>query len=412
MKVQPILFLLLLLSAFSQNSHSQTIAQWRGQNRDGIYAGNNLLKIWPEAGPKMLWITEEIGNGYGSPAITGDKLYINGETDSISQVFAFDLGGKLIWKSPNGPEFFGTGFSAGFPGARSTPTVYNELVYVCSGLGRIACFEAATGKERWAVNMITDLGGKLNMFGYSESLLVDEKNVYCFPGGSEINMAALDKLTGKINWTSKGTGDSVSFCSPIIIHLPDQDILVTLSREYLIGLQLHDGKLLWSHKEDSVKREGEYCNTPVFANGFIYGVSGVEKGSGAYKLELSPDGKTIKEVWRNTNVKNAMGGFIKIDNHLFSTSKDNRLKCLDVNTGMVTDSIGNLRGSVISANNQLYCYSDNGNMNLIALNGNKMEVVSKFRIGKGTKEHFSHPVINKGILYIRHGKALMAYEIK
>ena len=412
MKVQLILFLLLLLTAFSQNSHSQTIAQWRGQNRDGIYPGNKLLKSWPETGPRLLWSTEEIGNGYGSPAITGDKLFINGEKDSVSHVFAFDLAGKLIWKSPNGPEFFGTDFSAGFPGARSTPTVDNDLVYVCSGLGRIACFEAATGKERWAVNMVTDLGGKINMFGYSESLLVDEKNVYCFPGGNETNIAAVDKLTGKTVWTSKAMGDKVSFCSPFIIRLPGQEILVTLSREYLMGLQLADGKLLWSHKEDSVKLEGEYCNTPIYANGFIYGVSGVEKGSGAYKLELSPDGKKIKEVWRNTNVKNAMGGFIKIDNHLFSTSKDNKLKRLDVNTGMVTDSIGNLRGSLISANNQLYCYNDNGNMNLIGLTGNNMKVISRFRIGKGTKEHFSHPVISNGILYIRHGKALMAYKIK
>ena len=41
-----------------------------------------------------------------------------------------------------------------------------------------------------------------------------------------------------------------------------------------------------------------------------------------------------------------------------------------------------------------------------------MEVISKFKIDKGTKEHFSNPVIGNGVLYIRHGNALMAYEIK
>lgn len=412
MKYHMSLSLLLFLIAFSLEAQSQIISQWRGQNRDGIYPGNNLLKIWPEEGPRMLWLTEDIGNGYGSPSITGDKLFINGEIDSISHVFAFDLNGKMIWKSSNGPEFFGAGFSAGFPGARSTPTVYNNFIYVCSGLGRIACFEVETGKEKWAVDMVHDLGGKLNMFGYSESLLVDEKNVYCFPGGSETNIAALDKLTGKTVWTSKALGDPVSFCSPFIIDIPVRSMLVTLSHEYLLGLQLLNGELLWSHKEDSVKREGEYCNTPVYANGFIYGASGVEKGSGAYKLELSPDGKKIREVWRNGNVKNAMGGFVKIDDRLFCTSKDNKLKCLDVKTGIVTDSIGNLRGSIIYADKQLYCYSDNGNMNLIKLTANTMEVVSKFRIRKGSREHFSHPAISNGVLYVRHGNALMAYEIK
>jgi len=406
------LSLVLLLTAFSLNVQSQKIAQWRGPNRDGIYPENNLLKIWPEAGPKLLWLTEEIGNGFGSPAITDDELFINGEIDSISHLFAFSLDGKLIWKTPNGPEFTGAGYSAGFPGARSTPTVYDNLIYVCSGMGRIACFEAATGKKKWVVDMVSDLGGKLNMFGYSESLVVDEKNVYCFPGGIDSNIAALDRFTGKVAWTSKALGDPVSFCSPLIIKLPGRNILVTLSHEYLEGLDISNGELLWSHKEDSVKMEGEYCNTPIYSGGFIYSISGVEKGSGAYKLELSTDGKKIKEIWRNGNVKNAMGGFVKIDNQLFSTSKDNKLKCLDLVTGMVVDSLRNLRGSIIYADDHLYCYNDNGNMNLIRQTGKKMEVVSRFRIKKGTREYFSHPVISNGVLYIRHGNALMAYMIK
>ena len=277
--------------------------------------------------------------------------------------------------------------------------------------GEWPVFETETGKEKWAVDMVQDLGGKLNMFGYSESLLVDEKNVYCFPGGSDKNIAALDKFTGKTIWTSKALGDPVSFCSPIIIILPERNIFVTVSHEYLMGLDIRNGELLWSFKEDSVKLEGEYCNTPIYSDGFIYGVSGVKKGNGAYKLELSPDGKMITEVWRNRNVKNAIGGFVKIDGQLFTTSNDNKLKCLDLKTGIVVDSLRNLRGSIIYADKLLYCYSDNGNMNLIKPTTPKMEMLSKFKIEKGTKEHFSHPVISNGVLYIRHGKALMAYDI-
>jgi outer membrane protein assembly factor BamB len=67
---------------------------------------------------------------------------------------------------------------------------------------------------------------------------------------------------------------------------------------------------------------------------------------------------------------------------------------------------------LIYADNQLYCYGDNGNMNLIGLNGSKMELISKFKIKDGTKEHLAHPVISNGVLYIRHGNALMAYQIK
>lgn len=404
-----ILFYLLTVACISQ---SQNIAQWRGDNRDGVYQEKNLLKTWPEAGPDLLWQTEEIGNGYGSPAVTANHLFINGEIDSVSHVFAYDLKGKLLWKSPNGKEFMGTDYSANFPGARSTPTVYNDLVFVCSGMGRIGCFEAATGKEKWTVDMISDLGGKLSYFGYSESLFVDEKNVYCFPGGTESNIVALDKLTGKVVWTSKAMGDGVSFCSPIVIQLPERNILVTLSHDYLMGLDMRNGELLWSHKEDSVKREGEHCNTPLYADGFIYGVSGVDKGDGTYQMALSPDGKSIHMIWQNLKVMNSMGGFMKIEDRLFVPSKDNKLKSLDVKTGTVVDSLSNLRGITIYADDHLYFYADNGYINLISLSEPKMELVSKFKINKGTKEHFAHPVISNGVLYIRHGNALMAYSIK
>lgn len=403
---------IVLVFALACTTPNHPNSQWRGINRDGIYHDKNLLKSWPEEGPKLLWTSEEIGIGYSSPVVSGNQLFINGEIDSIAHLFAFDLNGKLKWKVKNGREFFGEGYSANFPGARSTPTIYDSKVYISSGLGRIACLEAASGKEIWATDMVNDLGGKINMFGYSESLLVDEKYVYCYPGGAESNIVALDRLTGKPVWKSKALGDGVSFCSPILIQLPERKLLVTLSREYLLGLDAQTGELLWSHKEDSVKYEGEHCNTPIYDNGFIYCISGDEKGNGAYKIALSADGKSIKEVWRNNRVLNAIGGFVKIGDHIFATSNDNKLKCIDSQTGAVLDSIKGLRGSIIYADNHLYCYSDNGNVNLIKHTGSKMEVVSKFKITKGAKEHFAHPVIADGVLYLRHGNVLMAYAVK
>ncbi len=427
---------LFLLFTIISNVKCQNISQWRGLNRDGIYNEKNLLKSWPANGPQLLWSTDQIGLGYSSPVVSDNMIYVNGEINQVSHLFAFDLNGRLMWKYANGPEFFGEGYSANFPGARSAPTVYNGFVYICSGMGRIACLDAITGKEKWTTNMVTDLDGVINMFGCSESLLVDETRVYCYPGGKETNVVALDRLTGKVIWKSQAKGDGVSFCSPMMIKLqertgareiknsengesmnktvkyPPLNILVTISKEYLQGINAENGELLWWHKEDSVKLEGEHCNTPVYADGAIYCISGDDNGNGAYKLQLSPDGKGIKEVWRNGRVLNALGGFVKIGNRIYTSSKDNKLKVLDTETGNITEMLSGMKGNIIFADDMLYFYSDNGYLSLIKGVGTKLEVVSKFKITKGEKEHFSHPVISNGVLYIRHGSALMAYGVK
>jgi len=40
------------------------------------------------------------------------------------------------------------------------------------------------------------------------------------------------------------------------------------------------------------------------------------------------------------------------------------------------------------------------------------KVISKFKIKLGTDQHWAHLVIKNGILYVRHGTALMAFNIK
>jgi len=401
---------ILLLTALI--AQSQTVAQWRGTNRDGIYNETGLLNSWPAEGPKLLWETEMIGNGYGSPVIWNNKLYINGEIDTVAHLFAFDLNGNLLWETPNGREFCGEGFSASFPGSRTTPTVCEGLVYISSGLGRIACIDAETGKEIWSKHLVNDFGGVLNDFGYSESLLIDGKFLFCYPGGVDSNVVCLDRFTGNTIWSSKGIGQNAAFCSPILINLSGRKLFVTTAKEEVFALDASNGELLWKCFDDSAKFGDEYCNTPIFADGYLYSVPGIEKGKGAMKLKLSSDGKSVEEVWRNADAKNFFNGFVVVGNNLYATSKNKKLWSINTETGAVADTLKNLSGCLIAADNKLICYTDNGNVNLIDISETKMNVLSKFPITKGTKEHIAYPIINDGVLYIRHGKALMAYQIK
>jgi outer membrane protein assembly factor BamB len=390
-------------------SNAQNIAQWRGVNRDGIYNEENLLKTWPENGPAMLWVTEEIGKGYGAPVVTSNRVFVNGETEGQSYLFAFGLDGKLIWKSPNGAEFTGQDFNSKFPGSRSAPTVIDNLVYSISGIGRIACYNIETGTEQWAANMETDLSGIPTDFGYTESPLIDGDKLFCYPGGATSNVVALNRFTGKPIWVSKALGDSVSFCSPMLIKLPKRDVLATFSTCSIFGLDANTGELLWSQKQEIIKYK-QQCNTPVFSDGYLYYDAG--DGNGAVKLELTPDGGSYKQVWRNDNVKNNFQGFVKLGNTIYCPDKAQKLYSLDCETGQIQDTLKVKRGSLIAADGLLFCYSDNGTVSLIDRSGSKMKITGSLKIEKGSMEHFAHPVIQNGVMYIRHGNALMAYQIK
>ena len=61
----------------------------------------------------------------------------------------------------------------------------------------------------------------------------------------------------------------------------------------------------------------------------------------------------------------------------------------------------------------LYCYDERrGAVALVRPNPAKFDIVSEFRITKGVGPHWAHPVIVNGVLYIRHGFALMAYKVR
>jgi outer membrane protein assembly factor BamB len=400
-----------IIVCLSSQSFSQNVTQWRGPNRDGKYNETQLLKQWPENGPQLLWSIETLGEGYAAPVVTSDRVFVNGVVNGESHLFAFDLKGKMLWKSPNGKEFTGEGYSANFPGARPSPTVVGDLVYTSSGLGRIACFDASTGKEKWAVDMVKDLKGYLNEFGYAESFVTDEKLLYCFPGGAAKNIAALDRLTGKTVWTSKALGDTTHFCSPILINLPSRKIYVSVSRHWIFAVDCKNGELLWKYPI-AFKYDGDHVNTPVYEAPYLYWVSGDENGNGAVKLELSPDGKSVKEIWSNPEVRNSMGGLIVIDGKLFVTTENKNLNILDPATGTVATKIKAPYGNLISADNKFIVYGNNGEVSLFNYEKGILVPGGIFKITKGSKEHFAHPILANGVLYIRHGEALMAYKVK
>ncbi len=402
--MKQLIFILVIFLATAACTSQPEIAQWRGPNRDGCYPGSDLLKVWPGEGPKLLWTNDKIGDGYGSPVVTHDALFVTGAVDSTAYLFSFDLKGNLNWKVPYGPEW-----TNGFPGTRSAPTVVDNLVYVSSGKGEVACLDRKDGRKIWSLNLFSDLHGKNTIFGYSEGLLVKDQMVYCSPGGADTNIVALNRFSGDLIWKCKGVGQLSAFCSPKMLHHGKHNILLTFSELSMLGIDADNGKLLFTHKQDTAGNV--HSNAPIYQNGYLWYVAG--DGNRTVKLKLSDDGEQISEVWRSLPFDNIMGGVVQVDHHLIATGhRKQELMSMDMESGKVTQELKIGRGSTIYADEMIYLYDEKGNVHLVDPSGGLLKEVSKFKITQGTKEHFAHPVISNGTLFIRHGKSLMAYNIR
>jgi outer membrane protein assembly factor BamB len=396
------LFIVLLCSTFVL---SATSSQWRGPNRNGIYPDINLLKTWPDQGPQLLWSITGIGGGFSSAAVANNKVYITGMENGNGNLFAFSLDGKLLWKKLYGPDWSGD-----HPGARSTPTIVDGHAYLVSGMMSIYCFDAEKGGLLWSVDMAKEFGAQNLQWGMTESPLVDGNNVICTPGGDKAVMAALDRNTGKAVWICKGIGDKSGYCSPVLVVHNGKRLIVTMTQKNIIGVDAGTGALLWQFPHQTSWDVNS--NTPVYQDGTIYCVSGY--GTGGVKLQLSPDGKSVKELWRNNTLDSQMGASLLLNGYIYGSGQNNRgWKCLDYNTGVEKWSVRQVagKGNVISADGMLYLYGENGEVALVKPDPTTLSVVSSFKVTLGTEQHWAHLVIDNGLLYVRHGDALMVYKI-
>jgi len=408
-----IFYFSIFLLFISCSSKRNEVYQWRGENRLGIFDEKNLLKSWPENGPEEIWFVENIGNGYGSPSVTEKEIFITGEIDSLAWLFCFDLNGKLNWK-----KNFGKEWSTTYPGSRSQPTIVDDLIYVGSGMGNLFCMKRENGEIVWSKDFTDDFQGIYPRFGHSEAALIDGDKVFWTPGGQEHNVVALNRFSGNLIWSCKGFGERSGYNPGNIIKLPNRKIFVTFSAYHLMGIDAETGNMLWSQEQDNTpvdKREpgigDTHSNGIIYEDGYIYYAAG--DGNCGVKLKLSDDGSSITEVWRNTGFDSYMGGIVKIGNYLYgSGTSKNEIKSIDANTGILSDSLKIGFGTIISADNMLYYYNQRGQVLLLSFDKGKMKQESMFKIAHGTKENFSHPVIKNGILYQRHGNALMAFDIR
>ena len=390
---------------------SSLFAQWpqfRGPNHDGSCNEPSLLKEWPEYGPKLAWATDTIiGDGFASAVIQNNIVYTSGKKDSVEYLTALDMSGKLLWQKPIGRA----SSKDWWPQGRSTPTIYKDKVYAITVLGDIACFDAKTGNEEWkmrAFEKFEGVGYDLKFGGIAESPLVADDKIIITPCGKKTTMVALNRLNGQTLWTSESIGDTSTHTSPVLIQEKGRKIVITATNNYTIAVDFNDGKMIWEFKQFR-------GILPLIDQKRFY-LNGAFRTKGGAMFGLNNEMNNCSLLWEDTIKGNFMGGTLHVGNKIIGSSDNKQigLFCINAETGKLISVNKEMNGcNMIAANDMIYTYEDrNGRVCLLKINENSLDLVSSFKVKLGNGPNLSHMSIANGLLFIRHGKVLMAYNIK
>ncbi len=254
--------------------------QFRGPTQQGHSDSVGLPTEWSET-QNIKFKTEIPGEGWSSPVVLGDQVWITAATEAGRSLRAIcvnrDTGAilhnlEVFHVEPEKKNAFNSY-------ASPTPILEKGRVYVCFGTYGSACLDSATGQPIWKNNEL-----KLDHKEGPGSSPILYKNLYILHcDGMDVQyVAALDKLTGKLAWKvnrsypfgAKPADRRKAYCVPLVANVEGKDQLLSIGASRISGLDPDTGAEIWWCDIPG------YSNVPrpIYADGIAYICTGFDQG--------------------------------------------------------------------------------------------------------------------------------------
>lgn len=403
----------IIICVFTISGIQAQDGQWRGPDRDGKYPDTGLLKSWPEGGPDLLMKVEDLGNGYSSPLVVDNMIYISGKRDLNDVLTKLDMNGNILWET-----VYGKAWDRSFPETRSTPTIEDGRIFIMGGMGTVVCMDAESGEFIWQQDTHKEYEGEYHRWGMTESLLLTDKAVISSPTGDRTAVVALDKKDGSLLWESEPQGGVRSYVSPMLIEHGGTSMILITTSEDILAVDPESGEVYWN-----MDLAGEYgfegrrnnTNTPLFHQGEIYTTSGYD--AQGVMLSLSDDGKSAEVKWHNGILDVHHGGLVLVDGYLYGSNWINNGNgnwvCQEWESGkQLWEEKWHNKGSIIYADGLLYIFEEKqGHIGLLEPSPEEFKMISSFRLESRSGPYWAHMAIFNKKLFVRHGTVLYVYDI-
>jgi len=384
----------MLVVAIAASGYCDDWYTWRGPNANGISSETG----WNPKGAKELW-TRELGTGYSTVSVKGDKLYTMGHEEGEDTVYCLDAKtGDKIWDYSYPCE------TGKYKGPRATPVVDGGHLYTVSRTGQVICFDAASGKVKWETDALDKTGNENIRWGISSSAVIEDDLLLLNIG--EAGMA-LDKNSGKVEWKSKGKH---SYASPVLFDHKGKRCAAIFSSPGLQIVEAKTGKKIvsydWTTKYDINGADPLVIEDKIFiSSGYKHGAAMLDFSSG----ELKP-------VWENEVMQNQFSSSVYIDGYIFGIDGQAKgkgfLRCIAAKDGSEVWKMRIGFGSVIAADGKLIALGEDGMLYIAEATSKEYNELSKTSTGL-EKLCWTPPVLANGIIYCRNDKGtLVAIDVR
>jgi outer membrane protein assembly factor BamB len=369
---------------------------FRGPWGQGIAYHKNIPVNWDgAAGTNVIWKVAISKQGYNSPVIWGDKLFLAGADNTARVVSCYNRHtGELLWEKsadniPGSPAVMpkvtdDTGLSA------PTMAVDGYRVYAIFGTGDVIAFDL-NGNRVWARN----LGVPQNHYGHSSSLMVwNNKVIIQYDTGRGGRMLALNGRTGESVWDVK-RDNHISWASPILIDVDGTMQVVTNTDPSVAGHDLETGEEIW--KLDVMM--GEVGPSCAYDNGLVFA-----NNEYASLVAINPEpGAEVQ--WESFDYLSEAASPVAHNGLLFLATSYGVFVCYDTKTGEQVwekDFGTTLYSSPMIVDGKVYVIGNNGVMHIMKADRTGT-VISEPALGESS---YAIPAFAEGNIYIRGDESL------
>ena len=269
--------------------------RFRGPNGSGVAETGTLPTAFSPT-TNVIWKTD-LPQGYSSPILFGNRIYLTGFRDGQLLSFALDRAtGKVLWERLAPRDRREKLDQRNHPASPSAAADGERVYFFFADYGLLAY--DLNGKELWR----TPLGPFNNIYGMGASpIVVDDVVVLNCDQSTGSFIAAFDRKTGAERWRTSRVEARSGHSTPVIYTPPGGRAQIVVPGSFLLSAyDPRDGKRLWWVGGLSF----ELKSTPVISGDTLYinGFGSPENQPGA-KLTIASTDEVFAERDADRNGK-------------------------------------------------------------------------------------------------------------